>query len=98
MKFCGAQALAICSMSRLTLGGKKRAGGRVHRDRRADESDAVNSLLGKRYQTSNMTLSTEIKPRARDDESSNPLQMEHNEPSVDQTCNEDSVPRKYFEH
>ena len=45
-----------------------------------------------------MTLLTEIKPRARDDESSNPLQMEHNEPSVDQTCDEDSVPRKYFEH
>ena len=44
-----------------------------------------------------MTLSTEIKPRARDDESSNTFQMEHNEPSVDQTCNEDSVPRKYFE-
>ena len=54
LKLCGAQALALCSMSRLTLGGKKRAGGKVYRDRRTDESDAVNSLLGKRYQTNNI--------------------------------------------
>ena len=45
-----------------------------------------------------MTLLNKIKPRAKDDESRNTIQMEHNEPSVDQTCNEDSVPRKYFEH
>ena len=44
----GAQALSTCSMSRLTLGGKKRAGGRVHRDRRADENDSVERILGKR--------------------------------------------------
>ena len=44
-----------------------------------------------------MTLSTEIKPRARDDESRITIQTEDAEPSVDRTCDEDSVPRKYFE-
>ena len=27
--------------------GKKRAGGRIHRDRRADENDSVEQILGK---------------------------------------------------
>ena len=38
----------VCRMSRLTLGGKKRAGGRVHNDRRAEENDLVGPILGKR--------------------------------------------------
>ena len=54
LKLCGAQALAIWSMSRLTLRGKKRAGGRAYRDRWAAECDSVKSLLGKRYQTNNI--------------------------------------------
>ena len=48
MTSCRAQALSTCSMSHLTLGGKKFAGGRVHRDRRADENDSVEEILGKR--------------------------------------------------
>ena len=43
-----------------------------------------------------MTLSTEIKPRARDDESRITIQTEDAEPSVDRTCDEESVPRKYL--
>ena len=44
-----------------------------------------------------MTLSNEIKPRARDADSRITIQTEDAEPSVDQTCDKDSVPRKYFE-
>ena len=44
-----------------------------------------------------MTLLNKIKPRAKDDESSNTIQTEDTEPSVDRTCEEASGPRKYFE-
>ena len=44
-----------------------------------------------------MTISNEVKPRARDDESRNTNQTEDTEPSVDQTFDEDSGLRKYFE-
>ena len=47
--YCAEHKLLLyVSMSRLTLGGKKRAGGRVHRDRRAEENDLVGPILGKR--------------------------------------------------
>ena len=43
-----------------------------------------------------MTLSNEIKPRARDADSRITIQTEDAEPSVDRTCDEESVPRKYL--
>ena len=39
----------------------------------------------------------EIKPRARDADSRITIQTEDAEPSVDRTCDIDSVPRKYFD-
>ena len=44
-----------------------------------------------------MTLLNEIKPRAGDADSRITIQTEDAEPSVDRSCDEESVPRKYFE-